>query len=350
MLCGRRRWPRRRAVHAAPVPPRRRPASSPTRMHGELWVGPVRRSRRVGGGLDLDGRAARRLADASARPARRARRPLGRGARREHGRRRSADLERTLSRPAHGEGRRGRSVSCGCAIDATVAGSRAVVAEMPARHRAVGGERWLQGTFDRHARTYGNGPGYSTIVGCGPHAPTLHWVRCDGPVLPDAGAAARHGRRGPFALHRRRHPHRSRPAGTFSAAQREVHDLVEKAHRAGTRADRPRHGRTSTSTSPAMEVVAQGLPDWGLLPVSVDEALSPDGQQHRRYLVCGIGHHLGLDVHDCARRTTRTTMGAEPRTRRRDDGRAGPLLPRPRPDRAAGAARHRRALSKTTSW
>jgi Xaa-Pro aminopeptidase len=34
--------------------------------------------------------------------------------------------------------------------------------------------------------------------------------------------------------------------------------------------------------------------------VSVDESLSPSGQHHRRYVVCGVGHHLGLDVHDCA--------------------------------------------------
>ena len=50
-----------------------------------------------------------------------------------------------------------------------------------------------------------------------------------------------------------------------------------------------------------MEVLARGLSDWGLLGVPVDEALSVTGQQHRRYVVCGVGHHLGLDVHDCAR-------------------------------------------------
>jgi Xaa-Pro aminopeptidase len=44
--------------------------------------------------------------------------------------------------------------------------------------------------------------------------------------------------------------------------------------------------------------------------VSVDEALSPTGQQHRRYIVCGIGHHLGLDVHDCASSAYEQYMGA----------------------------------------
>jgi len=49
----------------------------------------------------------------------------------------------------------------------------------------------------------------------------------------------------------------------------------------------------------AMRVLAEGLRDWGLLDVSIDELLGPDGQQHRRYIVCGTGHYIGLDVHDC---------------------------------------------------
>ena len=48
----------------------------------------------------------------------------------------------------------------------------------------------------------------------------------------------------------------------------------------------------------SMEVLVQGLHDWGLLKVSVDEALAENGQHHRRFIVCGVGHHLGLDVHD----------------------------------------------------
>jgi Xaa-Pro aminopeptidase len=161
-----------------------------------------------------------------------------------------------------------------------------------------GGERWLQGTFDRHARTVGNGPGYASIVGSGKHAPTLHWVRCDGPLLPDElvlmdmGVEVR-------SLYTADVTRTFPASGTYSAAQRQVHDLVEKSHRAGLAAVAP--GRTFSDFHHAcMEVIAEGLHDWGLLPVSVDEALSPTGQQHRRYIVCGVGHHLGLDVHDCA--------------------------------------------------
>jgi Xaa-Pro aminopeptidase len=193
------------------------------------------------------------------------------------------------------------------AVDATVDGFASVIREIPA---AVewGGERWLQGTFDRHARTAGNGPGYATIVGSAGHAPTLHWVRCDGPVVPDElllldmGVETRSYYTADVT--------RTFPAsGTFSAAQREVHDLVERSHRAGLAAVGP--GREFTDFHHAsMEVIANGLHDWGLLPVSVDEALSATGQQHRRYLVCGIGHHLGLDVHDCARSSYEAYQGA----------------------------------------
>jgi Xaa-Pro aminopeptidase len=192
------------------------------------------------------------------------------------------------------------------AVDATVAGFASVIGEIPTA-LAGGGERWLQGTFDRHARTYGNGPGYSTIVGSGAHAPTLHWVRCDGPVLErellllDMGVETR-------AFYTADVTRTFPASGTFSPEQRLVHDLVEKSHRAGLAAVLP--GRSFLDFHrAAMEVIATGLHDWGLLPVSVDEALSPTGQQHRRYLVCGIGHHLGLDVHDCAQSSYESYQG-----------------------------------------
>lgn len=184
------------------------------------------------------------------------------------------------------------------AVDHTAEGFAAVAREL-APAVAGGGERWLQGTFDRHARTVGNGPGYASIVGSGRHAPTLHWVRCDGPVLDselvlfDMGVEVN-------SLYTADVTRTLPASGTFGAAQRQVHDLVEKAHWAGLAAVGP--GRVFSDFHHAcMEVLARGLSDWGLLPVSVDEALSPSGQQHRRYVVCGVGHHLGLDVHDCAR-------------------------------------------------
>ena len=50
-----------------------------------------------------------------------------------------------------------------------------------------------------------------------------------------------------------------------------------------------------------MAVVARRTAEWGVLPVSAEEALDADkcGQQ-LRYMVHGTSHHLGIDVHDCA--------------------------------------------------
>nr|WP_157415199.1 aminopeptidase P family protein [Agromyces allii] len=265
--------------------------------HGELWVGSAPDASDWAAALDLEAQPLERLDDLV--------RPsddvllfgtANSGHAALRGIRRSTELGRVLSELRMikddweiGELRR--------AVDATVEGFRSVIREIP---NAIewGGERWLQGTFDRYARTFGNGPGYSTIVGSAEHAPTLHWVRCDGPVkrdellLLDMGVENRTFYTADVT--------RTFPAsGTFSTAQREVHDLVERSHRAGLAAVGPGRPWSDFHTA-SMEVIANGLADWGLLPVSVDEALSPEGQHHRRYLVCGVGHHLGLDVHDCA--------------------------------------------------
>ena len=49
-----------------------------------------------------------------------------------------------------------------------------------------------------------------------------------------------------------------------------------------------------------MAVLAHGLADMGMLPVSADEALELTAGVYRRWTLHGTGHMLGLDVHDCA--------------------------------------------------
>ncbi|MFD8497000.1 aminopeptidase P family protein [Amycolatopsis sp. NPDC059657] len=183
------------------------------------------------------------------------------------------------------------------AVDATARGFADVLAALPEAVRG-GGERWLQGTFDRRARAEGTGPGYTSIIAAGPHAPILHWTRCSGPVnddslvLLDAGVEL-------DSLYTADITRTFPVGGEFTAAQRKVYDLVHEAHVAALAEVRPGHDYGAFQEV-ALRVIATGLHDWGLLPVSVDEALSADGQQHRRYIVCGTGHFLGLDVHDCA--------------------------------------------------
>ncbi|CRK56020.1 Xaa-Pro aminopeptidase [Alloactinosynnema sp. L-07] len=183
------------------------------------------------------------------------------------------------------------------AVDATIRGFADVAAELPAAIKG-GGERWLMGTFNRRAYTEGNGVGYASIVAAGAHAPVLHWVRNNGPVpedsllLLDAGVEV-------DSLYTADVTRTMPVSGTYSPVQRKVYDLVLKAHLAALDAVRPGAAYSDFHTA-AMGVLAQGLHDWDLLPVSVDEALSVENQHHRRYIVCGVGHYLGLDVHDCA--------------------------------------------------
>ncbi|WP_316671183.1 aminopeptidase P family protein [uncultured Propionibacterium sp.] len=161
------------------------------------------------------------------------------------------------------------------------------------------GERLLEGVFGLHARTGGNAVGYDSIVAAGDHANTLHWVRNDGPVRPgdlvlmDAGIEL-------DSLYTADITRTMPVNGSFTPEQRQVYDAVRAAQRAGLAAARPGAGFPDVHRA-AVEVLARAFDDWGILPVPVDEALSSDGGQWRRWMVHSTSHHLGIDVHDCAR-------------------------------------------------
>jgi Xaa-Pro aminopeptidase len=48
-----------------------------------------------------------------------------------------------------------------------------------------------------------------------------------------------------------------------------------------------------------------------MLPVGAAASLEPEGQYHRRWMVHGTSHHLGLDVHDCAAARREMYLDAE---------------------------------------
>ena len=86
--------------------------------------------------------------------------------------------------------------------------------------------------------------------------------------------------------------------GTFTPLQRDLYDLVFHAQEAGiaaTRAGAP----FQAPHQAAMTVLAHGLADLGLLPVSAEEALDPDNKTYARWTLHGTSHMLGMDVHDC---------------------------------------------------
>lgn len=184
------------------------------------------------------------------------------------------------------------------AVAATVGGFERIVANL---RRAVAhrrGERVIEATFDGHAREEGNAVGYETIAASGNHATTLHWIRNDGEVhagdlvLVDAGVEVESLYTADIT--------RTLPVdGEFTEVQRRVYQAVLDAADAAFAVARP-GSRFKDVHAAAMEVIAARLAEWGLLPGTAEESLDPEGQYHRRWMVHGTSHHLGMDVHDCA--------------------------------------------------
>jgi Xaa-Pro aminopeptidase len=185
------------------------------------------------------------------------------------------------------------------AIAATARGFDEILADLPAAIAAERGERVIEGTFDRRARIDGNQVGYHTIAASGPHACYLHWNRNDGPVVPgdlvliDAGVEVESLYTADIT--------RTLPVnGRFSPIQRKVYEAVLEAADAARAIVRPGI-RFREIHAEAMRVIAAKTAEWDLLPVSATESLVPEVQYHRRYMVHGTSHHLGIDVHDCSK-------------------------------------------------
>lgn len=185
------------------------------------------------------------------------------------------------------------------AVEVTARGFDDIVADLPRIIATPRGERAVEGVFHHRARVDGNGEGYDTIAASGPHACYLHWTRNDGAVVPgdliliDAGVEV-------DSLYTADITRTLPVNGTFSPIQRTIYETVREAADAAFAAARPGVKFRAVHEA-AMRVIAARVAEWGLLPVTAEEALDADaGGQHRRYMVHGTSHHLGLDVHDCA--------------------------------------------------
>ncbi|MEE6296839.1 aminopeptidase P family protein [Georgenia wangjunii] len=196
------------------------------------------------------------------------------------------------------------------AVAATVEGFADMVRALPravAHHR---GERVLEGAFGAKAREEGNAVGYDTIAAAGNHANTLHWIANDGAVRPgdlvliDAGVEV-------DSLYTADVTRTIPVDGVFTEPQRRVYTAVlDAADAAFAVAGRP-GARFKDVHAAAMDVIAARLAEWGLLPGTAAESLAPEGQFHRRWMVHGTSHHLGLDVHDCAQARREMYLEAE---------------------------------------
>jgi Xaa-Pro aminopeptidase len=184
------------------------------------------------------------------------------------------------------------------AVAASVTGFEAVVRSLPRAVRATRGERVVEGAFFAEARALGNNLGYETISASGSNACTLHWIINTGEVLPgdlilvDAGVEV-------DSLYTADITRTLPINGEFSDTQREIYEAVREAADAAFAIAKP-GVKFREIHAAAMRVIAQKTAEWGLLPVSAEESLEPEKQFHRRWMVHGTSHHLGLDVHDCA--------------------------------------------------
>jgi Xaa-Pro aminopeptidase len=160
----------------------------------------------------------------------------------------------------------------------------------------------IQGLVEYYFRRHGaERPAYASIVGSGPNSTTLHYRSADrfmrdGEVLlMDVGASYR----GYAADVTRTMP----VNGRFSAEQRAIYEIVLDAQKAAE--EQVRIGsRWSEPNAAANRVIADGLARLGLID-GADATYyceSPPSAnrcpQFRLFYMHGLGHGVGLDVHD----------------------------------------------------
>ena len=184
------------------------------------------------------------------------------------------------------------------AVDASVRGFADMVRVFPAATSVPRGERVIEAAFYGRARLEGNDNGYPSIVAAGSHACVLHWIRNDGDVLAgdlvliDAGVEVE--------SHYTADITRTFPInGKFTEAQRKIYMIVYKAQQAGIAAVKP-GAKFKDFHNACMVEITKGAFELGVLPMSVEDSLKPENGLHRRWQFHGSGHHLGIDVHDCA--------------------------------------------------
>ena len=184
------------------------------------------------------------------------------------------------------------------AVAATVIGFESIARSLKPATKVERGERMVEGAFFAEARLHGNTLGYDTIAASGPNACKLHWevntgaVRDGEMILVDAGVEL-------DSLYTADITRTLPISGKFSQQQRMIYEAVLEAADAVFAIAKPGI-RFKELHAAAMKVIAAKTAEWGFLPVSAEESLDPEKQFHRRWMIHGTSHHLGLDVHDCA--------------------------------------------------
>ncbi len=144
--------------------------------------------------------------------------------------------------------------------------------------------------FNRHCARF---PSYNSIVAGGNNACILHYTENDRPlndgdlVLIDAGCE--------FAMYAGDITRTFPVNGKFSQPQREIYELVLKAQKRAIELLVPGNS-IKQANDEVIRIKTQGLVNLGILKGDVDTLI--EQQAYRQFYMHGLGHWLGLDVHD----------------------------------------------------
>ncbi|OLE54735.1 MAG: hypothetical protein AUG51_06405 [Acidobacteria bacterium 13_1_20CM_3_53_8] len=139
-------------------------------------------------------------------------------------------------------------------------------------------------------------PAYSSIVGSGVNATILHYINNDAELkdgdllLIDAGAEYR----GYASDITRTFPVNA----SFTRAQRDIYDLVLSAQLDCIRMARPGVSMDELKAH-SIEMLTEGMVRLGLL--QGDTAKLIEEEKYKQFYMHGLGHFLGIDVHDVGR-------------------------------------------------
>jgi Xaa-Pro aminopeptidase len=138
-----------------------------------------------------------------------------------------------------------------------------------------------------------SGPAYTSIIGAGPNATVLHYINNDGELrdgdllLIDAGAEYK----GYASDITRTFPIN----GRYSKGQREIYDLVLETQMSCVEMVRP--GTTHDELKQhSIEMLTEGMVRLGLLKGKPADLIKEE--KYKQFYMHGLGHLLGLDVHD----------------------------------------------------
>ena len=154
-------------------------------------------------------------------------------------------------------------------------------------------EHEVAGIVDGMALRYGTGVSFTTILS--QHGEVLHnhdhsgTMQAGRLLLCDAGGEHLNGY---VSDHTRTFP----VDGKFSQQQKDVYNVVLAAHDAAAAALRPNMMYTEYSDV-AFRTLVEGLKDLDLVRGSVDDAIAAGAAY--LFMPHGLGHGIGLDVHDC---------------------------------------------------